>query len=120
MNQRKVTYRKVNGEDTVTDNLLEKWIESLDITPEDVKNGEYDKRELKSMAEQDMTPAMTLRWLSLYLPSRRDLSYGKASTNNSTYVLCRTVQLVEALEHYKEQVKKLKEKQKRQRDNEKN
>ncbi len=95
----------------MTNNLLDEWLNNLEVTPEQVRKGNYDMEELKALAEQEMTSALVTRWLSLYLPARRDVKQGRAATDNGAYVLCRTVQLVEALEFYKEQVKHLKEKQ---------
>lgn len=111
LSQNQATYKELSESVHMTNNLLDDWVDNLEVTPEQVREGNYDMEELKDLAEQEMSPALITRWLSLYLPARRDVKQGRAATDNGAYVLCRVVQLVEALEFYKQQVQNLKEKQ---------
>jgi hypothetical protein len=87
----------------MTEDLLDKWLQNLEITPEEARNQDIESKELRQ-AVNGWSDATKIRWLYEFLPRRRDTSKGMYNDDRLTYCISRTVALVKAMDSYKEQL----------------
>ena len=87
----------------MTKDLLDEWMEGLEITPEQARKQDIEAKELRKTVNQ-WSDATKIRWLYEFLPSRKDTTKGMYNEDRLTYCISRTVALVKAMDSYKEQL----------------
>lgn len=87
----------------MTKDLLDDWMEELEITPEEARQQDIDSKELRQAVKQ-WSRGTKIRWLYEFLPKRRDTEKGMYNQDRLTYCISRTVALVDAMDSYKEQL----------------
>lgn len=85
----------------MVDDILDDWMEELDITPEEARNQDISATEIRDAIE-DWSTGTKIRWLYKFLPQQKQHSGSMKNTEKIDTVIARSVKLYQALQFYKE------------------